>query len=160
MKSFFKSFAYAFRGIVSAIRTQRNFRFHIIATMYVVAFSLFYDLTKYEYMILVLIIALVISLELVNTALEKAIDICSPNYSKLAEISKDCAAGAVLVSAIGAVVIAIFIFADAEVLSSILSYYMCNLIALAGLVIFTIISVLFICYPFEKMKGKENGYKN
>ena len=160
MKSFFMSFAYAFRGIVSAIRTQRNFRCHIIAMIYVFAFSLFYDLTKYEYMILVLIIALVFSLELVNTALEKAIDICSPNYSKLAEISKDCAAGAVLVSAIGAVVIAIFIFADAEVFWSILSYYRSNLIALLGLVIFTIISVLFICYPFDKMKGKENGYKN
>lgn len=154
MKSFFKSFAYAFRGIVSAIMTQRNFRFHIIVTICVIAFSLFYDLTKYEYMILVLIIALVISLELVNTALEKTVDICSPNYSKLAEISKNCAAGAVLVSAIGAVVIAIFIFADAEVFWSILSYYRSNLIALSGLVIFTIASVLFICYPFDKMKGK------
>ena len=160
MKSFFKSFAYAFKGIVSAIRTQRNFRCHIIAMIYVIAFSSFYDLTKYEYMILILIIALVISLELVNTALEKAVDICSPNYSKLAEISKDCAAGAVLVSAIAAIVIAIFMFADEDAFRSILSYYKGNLIALSGLAIFTIISVLFICYPFDKMKGKENGYKN
>ena len=154
MKAFFKSFVYAFGGIISATRTQQNFRCHIIATIYVIAFSLFYDLSKYEYMILVLIIALIISLELVNTALEKAIDICSPNYSILAKISKDCAAGAVLISAIGAVVIAIFMFADAEVLKSILSYYRCNPIALLGLVIFTIISIFFICYPFDKMKGK------
>lgn len=160
MNLFFKSFVYAFRGVISAIKTQRNFRFHIIAMIYVIAFSLFYDLTKFEYMILVLIIALVISLELVNTALEKTIDICSPNYCKLAEISKDCAAGAVLVSAIAAVVIAMFVFADAEVFRSILRYYRCNLIALLGLVIFTIISVMFIFYPFSKKKGKDNGYKN
>lgn len=159
MKSFLKSFVYAFKGIISAIKTQRNLRFHIVAMIYVIAFSLFYDLTKFEYMILILIFTLVISLELVNTALESAVDICSPEYNKLAEISKDCAAGAVLVSAIGAVFIAFFMFWDIEVLGAILNFYRNNLIALVGLIIFTILSVIFV-YFFNGTKGKENGYKN
>ena len=159
MKSFLKSFLYAFRGINSAIKTQRNFRIHIIAMIYVIAFSLFYDLTNSEYMILVLVFALVISLELINTALEKTVDICSPNYSKLAEISKDCAAGAVFISAVGAIVIGIIMFADAEVFKRILNYYRDNLIALSGLIFFTVIAILFIGFPFDNLKGNENGYE-
>lgn len=154
MKAFLKSFVYAFKGIISAIKTQRNFRFHIIAMIYVTAFSLFYDLTKVEYMILVLIFALVISLELINTSLEKAVDLYSPDYNKLAGVSKDCSAAAVLVSAIGAVVIGIFMFADVYVFKMILSYYKDNFFALFGLVLFTALSVLFISYPFGNMKGK------
>ena len=160
MQLFLKSFIYAFRGIVSAVKTQRNFRFHIVAMIYVIAFSLFYNLTKIEYMILTLVFVMVSSLELINTSLEKAVDICSPNYSKLAEISKDCAAGAVLVSAIGAIVIGILIFADMDTFMLILNYFRYNFVALLGLIIFTIISLIFIFYPFDKKKGKDNGYKN
>ncbi len=154
VRLFLKSFVYAFRGIATAVKTQRNFRFHIIAMIYVIAFSLFYDLTKSEYAILILTFAAVISLELVNTALENAIDLCSPEYNKLAEISKNCSAGAVLVSAIAAVVVGIFIFADAEIFAVIVKFYIGNQIALAGLVLFAIFSVIFVYGLFNEKKGK------
>ena len=154
LRAFFKSFIYAFRGITVAILTQRNLRFHIVALIYVCVLSLFYNLSKYEYMILTIIFVLVISLELVNTAIESVVDLCSPKYNKLAEISKNCAAGAVLVSAIGAVIIGILMFGDVGVIKDILNYYREHKIYLFGMVIFTAISVMFVNYPFRKMKGK------
>lgn len=155
MKAFIKSFVYAFNGILSAIQTQRNFRFHIIALIYVTAFSFFYNLSKTQYLILVLIFLIVISLELVNTSLESAVDLSSPEYNKLAEISKDCAAGAVLVAATGALIAGIILFADAEVFRMILNYYKDNFLALIGLIVFTVLSIVFIFYPFGIRKGKE-----
>lgn len=155
MKAFLKSFVYAFNGILSAIRTQRNFRFHIVALIYVTAFSFFYNLSKTQYLILVLIFLIVISLELVNTALENVVDLSSPEYNKLAEISKDCAAGAVLVAATGALIAGIILFADAEVFRMILNYYKDNFLALIGLIVFTVLSMVFIFYPFGIRKGKE-----
>ncbi len=154
MKGFFKSFKYAFRGIVSAIKTQRNFRIHIVAMIYVTAFSFFYDLNITQYAVLILTFVIVVSLELVNTSLESVVDICSSQYSKLAEIAKDCSAGAVLVSAIGAVAVGILLFADITVLKNIVSFYYNNLMALAGFLISVAVSVLFIVNPFNKTKGK------
>ncbi len=160
MKALLKSFGYAFHGIISAIKTQRNFRIHIIAAIYVTVFSLFYDFGRTEYIVLILTFVLVISLELVNTALENAVDLCSPEYDKLAEKSKDCAAGAVLIAAIGAVIIGIFLFADINAFKRILMFYCDNNIAFAGLLLSIVAAVLFVFYPDGKMKGKNNGYKN
>lgn len=160
MKAFLKSFIYAFHGIIAATKTQRNFRIHIIMMIYVTSFSFFYNLSNIEYMILILTFAMVVSLELVNTALENVVDLCSPEYNKLAKTGKDCAAGAVLIAAIGAVIIGIFIFADIDTIKMILNFYCNNYIALAGLIISVAVSVLFICCPFAKMKGKNNEYKN
>lgn len=160
MKAFLKAFVYAFQGIIAAIKTQRNFRIHIIMMIYVTSFSFFYNLSKIEYMILILTFAMVVSLELVNTALENVVDLCSPEYNKLAKMGKDCAAGAVLIAAIGAVIIGIFMFADIDTIKIILNFYCDNPITLAGLIISAVISVLFICCPFAKMKGKKDEYKN
>lgn len=160
MKALLKSFVYAFNGIISALKTQRNFRIHIVAAMYVTAFSLFYDFSKIEYIMLVLTFVIVISLELVNTALENAVDLCSIEYNKLAEKAKDCAAGAVLIAAIGAVVVGIFLFADINMLKTILNFYCNNYIALVGLILSVVLAIVFVFYPRGKVKGKNNGYKN
>lgn len=155
MKAFLKSFIYAFNGILSAIRSQRNLRVHIVAVIYVTAFSAFYNLSETQYLILVLIFLTVIALELVNTALESVVDLCSPEYNKLAKISKDCAAGAVLIAAIGAVIVGIILFADIEIFKMIFNYYRDNFFALIGLIVFTILSMVFIFYPSDIRKGKE-----
>lgn len=160
MKSFLKSFVYAFNGIISALKTQRNFRIHIVAVIYTIAFSLFYDFSKTEYIMLTLTFVIVISLELVNTALENAVDLCSPEYDKLAEKAKDCAAGAVLIAAIGAVIEGVFLFADVNTFKIIINFYCNNYIALIGLAIFSVTAIVFVFYPNGKMKGKNNGYKN
>ncbi len=155
IKSLLKAFIYAFRGIFTAIKTQRNFRIHTVATIYVFSASLFYNFSKIDYVVLILICALIMSLELINTALESVVDICSPEYSKLAKTAKDCAAGAVLISAIGAIIIGICLFGDMNIIKSIFAYYSSHIPALIFLLISIIIAVIFIVYPFDKTKGKK-----
>lgn len=134
MRSFFKAFGYAWQGIVHAVKTQRNFRFHIAAAVYVTAFSLFYELTRGEYALLMLTFSSVISAELINTAIEAAVDLCSPEKNKLAKIAKDAAAGAVLVTAVFAVIVGVLLFGDIAVIKEIFRYYGSHIPALVGLV--------------------------
>ncbi len=133
MRALFKSFLYAFRGILAAVRTQRNIRIHLTAAMYVTAFSFFYDLTRLEYVLLALTFGAVISCEMINTAVEAAVDISSPDYSEKAGFAKDVAAGAVLVAAIFAVVVGVLLFGDIDVIKEIFRYYGSHRLALAGL---------------------------
>lgn len=134
MKAFFKAFVYAWHGIAYALKTQRNFRFHIAAAVYVTAFSFFYEFTKWEYVLLALTFSTVISAELVNTAIEAAVDLCSPEKNKLAKIAKDAAAGAVLAAAVFAVAVGVLLFGDIEVIKEIFRYYGSHIPALVGLV--------------------------
>lgn len=134
MKSFFKAFVYAWQGIVHTVKTQRNFRFHIAAMVYVTAFSLFYELTVGEYVLLALTFSSVISAELINTAIEAAVDLCSPEQHRLAKIAKDAAAGAVLAAAIFAVAVGVLLFGDIAVIKEIFRYYGSHIPALVGLI--------------------------
>lgn len=134
MKNFFKAFVYAWQGIVHAVKTQRNFRFHIAAAVYVTAFSFFYEFTRGEYVLLALTFSSVISAELINTAVEAAVDLCSPEQHRLAKTAKDAAAGAVLAAAIFAVVVGILLFGDIAVIKEIFGYFRSHIPALAGLI--------------------------
>lgn len=149
MKSFFKAFAYAWQGIAHTIKTQRNFRFHIAATVYVTAFSLFYELTVGEYVLLALTFSSVISAELINTAVEAAVDLCSPEQHRLAKIAKDAAAGAVLVTAFFAVIVGVLLFGDIAVIKEIFRYYGSHIPALVGLICSFVAAWFFI---FRKSK--------
>lgn len=134
MKKFFMAFTYAWQGIVYAVKTQRNLRFHTTAAVYVTTFSFFYELTRGEYVLLMLTFSSVISAELINTAVEAAVDLCSPEQHRLAKIAKDAAAGAVLIAAIFAVIIGILLFGDIAVIKEILKYYGSHPLALTGLI--------------------------
>ena len=98
-----KSFLFAARGIAFAVKTQPNFCFHLLAILLVTEFGLLYHLEKGQWGLLVVFFCLIPALELVNTALEAVVDLASPDYHPLAKAAKDCAAGAVLVAALGAV---------------------------------------------------------
>ena len=74
MRSFFRAFLYAGQGIAAAVKTQRNLRFHMAAAVYVTAFSFFYELKRAEYVLLMLTFSSVISAELINTAIEAAVE--------------------------------------------------------------------------------------
>ncbi|PKQ15926.1 MAG: diacylglycerol kinase [Actinobacteria bacterium HGW-Actinobacteria-7] len=100
------SFNFAIDGIVYALRTQRNMRLHMGAAVLVAVASLFLDVTGIELAAVVFAISLVFITELVNTALEAGVDVAIDHYDPLAKIAKDVAAGAVLVAAINAVVVA------------------------------------------------------
>lgn len=107
---FFKGFVHAGRGIMTAIREQRNIKIHLLATLLVVGAGICFPVSNWEWVILLLTIGLVWIAEMVNTSLEYLTDLVSQNYHPLAGKAKDLAAGAVLVASIIALVIAIMIF--------------------------------------------------
>lgn len=100
-----RSFACALRGIIHSLRYERNLRIHFFTAAYVLYFTRYFDLGKAELAIVILMIGLVISCELINTAIEAAVDLKTPVYSALAKTAKDAAAGAVLVSAAASVAV-------------------------------------------------------
>ena len=104
------SFGYALRGTGYAVRTQRNLRIHLVALITVIVFNTIAELSAAHWCVEILCCMLVISLELVNTALECACNQISTEQRPLIGHAKDAAAGAVLVAASGSVVIALLIF--------------------------------------------------
>lgn len=99
------SFKYAIEGIVYAFKTQKNFRIHSGVAILVIFLSFLLQCSFQEITAIVLSIGLVISFELINTAIEASIDLITPENKPLAKIAKDLAAAAVLVTAFTAVVI-------------------------------------------------------
>lgn len=104
------SFRYAFEGIFTGIRKERNMKIHCLAVIAVTAAGTFFHITAAEWCICLLLFALVISLELVNTAVEAVVDLVTEEKKPLAKIAKDTAAGAVLFAAIVAVIAGCIIF--------------------------------------------------
>lgn len=101
------SFKYAWAGVSYAFRTQRNFRIHVVIGTVAIALSVFLHLSSVEISLIGLTIGLVLAMELLNTAIESVVDLTvKQSYHDLAKIAKDCAAGAVLISALAAVLVA------------------------------------------------------
>ena len=88
---------------MQAIRQEPHLRFHLMAAAFVLYFQRYFALERSELALLILTIALVISAELVNTAIERTVDLCCPQRNPLAKLAKDAAAGAVLIAAIMAI---------------------------------------------------------
>ncbi len=106
----FLSFKYAWAGVRYAFVTQRNFRIHTLIGTLAVSLGIFLEVQAMEMAVIVMTCAMVMVLELINTALEAVVDLTvKQTYHELAKIAKDCAAGAVLISAIAAVIVAAFI---------------------------------------------------
>lgn len=156
VKKFFKSFTYAFEGLIYGMRTQLNMRFHISITAFMFFFLLKYDffkISKTEFAVLILTCAAVLSLEYINTAVECAVDLASPEYSLLAKIAKDTAAAAVLISAIGAVVLGIVIMLQPEAFRAMGRYYAVHIPELAAVCVAIVLDLMWIFYP-RKVKEK------
>lgn len=103
----FVSFKYAWAGLSYAYSTQRNFRIHLIIGAMAIALGIFLHLRSIEMAVIGLTSGLVLVMELLNTAIESVVDLTvKQSYHELAKIAKDCAAGAVLVSALAAVLVA------------------------------------------------------
>jgi diacylglycerol kinase (ATP) len=104
----FASFGYAWQGISYAFRTQRNFRIHVFVGTLALSLAIWLHLDAVELAIISLTCGAVLALELVNTALESIVDLTvQQTYHELAKIAKDCAAAAVLISAMIAVSVAV-----------------------------------------------------
>jgi len=109
MNSFFKSFGFAFSGIKYSLK-ERNMKVHVLCAILVVIFGITLNISNSEWCILLICIALVISMEMINTAIEHLVNLVEPNYHVIAGKVKDLAAGAVLVCAIITAIIASLIF--------------------------------------------------
>ena len=112
MKKTLESFNNAITGIIDTVRTERNMKIHLIVAVCVLIVSFFFDISKFEFLILVVTITMVIAAELINTAIEAAIDMTTNYYHPLAKVAKNAAAGAVLIAAISAVLVGYVIFWD------------------------------------------------
>ncbi len=105
-----ESFNFALRGLWYVIRTQRHFHFHLFAAIVVVILGFAFEISVQQWLAVVIVIFLVFSAEAFNTAIEKLVDLVSPEYNRLAGLVKDIAAGAVLLTAIVAVIVGVIVF--------------------------------------------------
>jgi undecaprenol kinase/diacylglycerol kinase (ATP) len=106
---FVAGFGYAFHGLWWTLRTQRNMRVHALAALLVTLAGFFLHVSAVEFAMLYVAITGVVIAEMFNTVCELCVDLASPEYHPLARIAKDVAAGAVLLSALLAVVIGVFV---------------------------------------------------
>ncbi|WP_029320151.1 diacylglycerol kinase family protein [Butyrivibrio sp. AE3004] len=106
----YKSFGYAFEGIFNTILHERNMQIHCAVTVLVVIFGIILKISLLEWFFCIILFALVMSLELVNTSIEAVVDLVTEERKPLAKKAKDAAAGAVLISAIFAAVMGGIIF--------------------------------------------------
>jgi diacylglycerol kinase len=107
--SLLASFRFAVQGISYAFRTQRNFKVHCGVTLAVTIAGLAVGLSPGQWATLAVVAGLVFQAELMNTALEAVVDHVSPEFHALAKVAKDCAAGAVFLTALCAVVVGILV---------------------------------------------------
>ena len=108
--SLLESFNVAFEGIIHVLRTQRNMRLHFLIAAGVLVAALSFDVSRLELVVLLLAIAFVLIAEMVNTAIEAAVDVASTAFDPMAKLAKDIAAGAVLIAAINAVAVGYLVF--------------------------------------------------
>lgn len=109
MRKFIKSFAVAISGIGFALRTQSHMRFHTVAAALACTLAFIVSLEPLEWAIILISIALVISAEMLNTAIEQVVDLASPGIHPVAKVAKDVAAGAVLITAFISAIIGLLI---------------------------------------------------
>ncbi len=105
-----KSFKYAFEGLKTLLKQEHNARIHLAATFVAIGAGFFFKISYSEWSLIVFAIVLVFVAEIINTAIENISDFISPQKNEKIKIIKDLAAAAVLVAALGAVIIALFIF--------------------------------------------------
>lgn len=105
-----KSFGFAFNGIIQAVKSERNMKIHVVIALIVIGFGFYFSLSGIEWLFILLAISGTITLEMVNSSIERAVDLATDQIHPLAKEAKDFAAGAVLIYAIFSVIIGFIIF--------------------------------------------------
>ncbi len=109
-KKFFSSGHYAWQGLVYAFTAEQNFRLQIWAAAIVAMAAVWVGFTPFEFVILTLTIVMVLTLELINTSVEKFLDLLAPRLHHQAKIVKDVLAGAVFLASLGSIIIGLLLF--------------------------------------------------
>jgi diacylglycerol kinase (ATP) len=110
VRTLLESFNFAVEGIIHVVRTQRNMRIHLLAAVIVLVAAIWVGVSKLELIALLLAIAFVFITEMINSALEQAIDVATTSFDPLAKLAKDVAAGAVLIATVNAIAIGYLVF--------------------------------------------------
>lgn len=110
LSRFWKSFRYARQGLLRAMATEHSFRIHISVAVVVILGILLLKLTRAEAAILILLVSSILSLELVNTVVERFVDMLEPRVHPYVGIIKDLMAAAVLITSVAAAIIGLVIF--------------------------------------------------
>ncbi len=110
LHAMFKSFQYALTGLLTSLKIGRSIKVHYSASLCVIIVGIYFSISTVEWLVLLLIMSQVIVVEMLNSAIEFVVDLATPDYHLFAKHAKDIAAGAVLVSAMTAVVIGVMIF--------------------------------------------------
>jgi diacylglycerol kinase (ATP) len=108
--SILDSFNFAFEGIIHVLRTQRNMRIHFAVAVGVLVAAVATGVSRLELIALLLSIAFVLIAEMINTAIEGAVDVSTTSFDPNAKLSKDIAAGAVLIATVNAVAVGYLVF--------------------------------------------------
>lgn len=106
-----QSFRHALAGVFFSIAHNQNLRIHLVVAVLVIIFSILFHVNSFEKGILGIMILLVIVAEMINTAIEQMVDLISTEHKKEAKIAKDVAAGMVLLTAVGSIIVGALIFA-------------------------------------------------
>ena len=109
-KNVISSFKYAFQGMFSALKTERNLKIHVTIMLLVIIAGIVLKISKIEWIICIILFGLVIGGEMLNSAIETVVDKAMPDINSKAKFAKDAAAGAVLVFAIASAIIGFMIF--------------------------------------------------
>lgn len=152
IKAFFKAFKYAARGVAHCIKNERNMRFHLCAAVTVLFFMGFYEFTNAEKCSVFLCIGIVFSAELINTAVEAAVDMHGEKPTPAGKAAKDCAAGAVLTAAAGSVLCGLTLFSDKAGLSRAADFFASYPPAAPALAIWAAAAFIFIFGSGKKHK--------
>lgn len=110
MKKLVNSFKYAYEGITTGIKEERNLKIHIMIMILVIILGIILKISKIDWIICIILFGFVISLELINTAIENTVDLITIEKNPKAKIAKDVAAGAVLIASITSAIIGLIIF--------------------------------------------------
>lgn len=163
MKAFIKGFGYAFRGIAFGVINERNMRFHVSIFIYMMFFLMHYDffeVSKTQFAILLMMSSLVMAGELFNTGIERAADAATLEKNEFVKIAKDAAAGAVLVLAIFSVAVGIIILYQPSAFTEMFCYFKNNPLYIAVLAVTLTLDGIFILSGPKKIinfiRGKHN----
>lgn len=110
LKKEIKSFGYAIEGIAFAIKTQTNFKIQLAISVLTIIFAIKFSFSTYEWIILTLTIAFVLSAELANTTIEELVNLSTSEFHPKAKIAKDLSAAVVLIVSIFAGIVGLFLF--------------------------------------------------
>ena len=155
-----RSLKYALKGIIYAIKNERNMRIHTTVAGYVLVFSAICGMNAYEYAILILTISLVIMGEMFNSAVENLIDLCAKEYNATAKAAKDIAAGAVLILAFASVAVGLILFTKEQAYTKLWAFFCVYPFAFVAFIFSAFTSYFYIFVGPAELKNKlKNAFK-